>query len=64
MWERYDVTGHSYGRKTFHHPEVGDLSLGYQSIRDLAWVSPASAGEGNASLTRRSEAPELSASPC
>ncbi|MFD4600696.1 helix-turn-helix transcriptional regulator [Streptomyces sp. NPDC058464] len=32
MWERYDVRGHSYGRKTFHHPEVGDLALGYQSL--------------------------------
>ncbi len=30
--ERYDVKGHSYGRKTFHHPEVGDLTLGYQSM--------------------------------
>jgi transcriptional regulator with XRE-family HTH domain len=33
LWERYDVTGHSFGRKTFHHPEVGDLTLGYQSMR-------------------------------
>jgi len=32
LWERYDVRGHSYGRKTFHHPEVGDLTLGYQSM--------------------------------
>ncbi|MEU9430943.1 helix-turn-helix transcriptional regulator [Streptomyces sp. NPDC048252] len=32
LWERYDVKGHSYGRKTFHHPEVGDLTLGYQSM--------------------------------
>lgn len=24
LWERYDVRGHSYGRKTFHHPDVGD----------------------------------------
>jgi transcriptional regulator with XRE-family HTH domain len=32
LWERYDVTGHSFGRKTFHHPEVGDLTLGYQSM--------------------------------
>lgn len=29
-WERYDVRGHSYGHKTFHHPEIGDLTLGYQ----------------------------------
>ncbi|MFG2750304.1 GNAT family N-acetyltransferase [Streptomyces xanthophaeus] len=27
------------------------------AIPDLAWVSPASAGEGNASLARRREAP-------
>ena len=33
LWERYDVTGHSSGRKTFHHPEVGDLTLGYQSMQ-------------------------------
>ncbi|WP_105974303.1 helix-turn-helix transcriptional regulator [Streptomyces geranii] len=32
LWERYDVKGHSYGRKTFHHPDVGDLTLGYQSM--------------------------------
>ncbi|WP_454319162.1 helix-turn-helix transcriptional regulator [Streptomyces phaeoluteigriseus] len=33
LWERYDVRGHSYGRKTFHHPEVGDLTLGYQALQ-------------------------------
>ncbi|MER7687268.1 helix-turn-helix transcriptional regulator [Streptomyces sp. NPDC097610] len=33
LWERYDVKGRSYGRKTFHHPEVGDLTLGYQSLQ-------------------------------
>uniref|UniRef100_UPI0004C8E8D4 helix-turn-helix transcriptional regulator n=1 Tax=Streptomyces fulvoviolaceus TaxID=285535 RepID=UPI0004C8E8D4 len=32
LWERYDVKGHAHGRKTFHHPEVGDLTLGYQSM--------------------------------
>jgi len=32
LWERYDVTGHSSGRKTFHHPEVGTFTLGYQSM--------------------------------
>ncbi|WP_369251228.1 helix-turn-helix transcriptional regulator [Streptomyces sp. R41] len=32
LWERYDIRGHSHGRKTFHHPEVGDLTLGYQSM--------------------------------
>jgi hypothetical protein len=33
LWERYDVRGHSYGRKTFHHPDVGDLTLGYQIMQ-------------------------------
>jgi hypothetical protein len=33
MWERYDIRGHSYGRKTFHHPDVGDLTLGYQVMQ-------------------------------
>ncbi|SDP82510.1 Helix-turn-helix domain-containing protein, partial [Streptomyces sp. cf386] len=33
LWERYDIKGHSYGRKTFHHPEVGDLTLGHQSMQ-------------------------------
>jgi len=33
LWERYDIKGHSTGRKTFHHPEVGDLTLGYQSMQ-------------------------------
>ena len=32
LWERYDINGNAYGRKTFHHPEVGDLTLGYQSM--------------------------------
>ena len=32
LWERYDIKGHAHGRKTFHHPEVGDLTLGYQSM--------------------------------
>ncbi|MFJ9585994.1 helix-turn-helix transcriptional regulator [Streptomyces acidicola] len=34
LWERYDVKGRSrgHGRKTFHHPEVGDLTLGFQSM--------------------------------
>ncbi|MFD1546095.1 MmyB family transcriptional regulator [Nonomuraea guangzhouensis] len=33
LWERYDVKAHSHGRKTFHHPDVGDLTLGYQSMQ-------------------------------
>ncbi|MGW1027858.1 helix-turn-helix transcriptional regulator [Streptomyces sp. NPDC002577] len=32
LWERYDIKGLSHGRKTFHHPEVGDLTLGYQTL--------------------------------
>ncbi|MFI9842894.1 helix-turn-helix transcriptional regulator [Nonomuraea sp. NPDC051941] len=33
LWERYDVRAHTQGRKTFHHPDVGDLTLGYQSMQ-------------------------------
>ncbi|TRO58967.1 MULTISPECIES: helix-turn-helix transcriptional regulator [unclassified Streptomyces] len=33
LWERYDVRSRSYGRKTFHHPEVGELTLGFESLR-------------------------------
>lgn len=33
LWERYDVRIRSYGRKTFHHPEVGELTLGFQPLR-------------------------------
>ena len=33
LWDRYDVAGHIRRHKTFHHPEFGDLSLGYQSMR-------------------------------
>jgi hypothetical protein len=33
LWERYDVRARPYGRKTYHHPEVGDLTLGYQSMQ-------------------------------
>jgi transcriptional regulator with XRE-family HTH domain len=33
LWERYEVRGHRQGRKTFHHPQVGDLTLGYQSMQ-------------------------------
>jgi transcriptional regulator with XRE-family HTH domain len=32
LWERYEVRGHTQGRKTFRHPEVGKLTLGYQSM--------------------------------
>ncbi|MGW0627643.1 MmyB family transcriptional regulator [Streptomyces sp. NPDC002758] len=30
LWERYDVKGHAYGRKTYHHPAIGTFTLGYQ----------------------------------
>ncbi|MFF3380382.1 helix-turn-helix transcriptional regulator [Streptomyces sp. NPDC002680] len=33
LWKRYDVKNRSYGTKSFHHPEVGDLTLGYQSLQ-------------------------------
>ncbi|MFC4502489.1 MULTISPECIES: helix-turn-helix transcriptional regulator [Streptomyces] len=33
LWKRYDVKNRSYGRKAFHHPEVGDLTLGYQALQ-------------------------------
>ncbi|GGM97850.1 helix-turn-helix transcriptional regulator [Streptomyces fuscichromogenes] len=33
LWERYDVKARSYGRKAFHHPDIGDLTLGYQSMQ-------------------------------
>lgn len=32
LWHRYDVRAHNRGRKSFHHPDVGDLDLGYQSM--------------------------------
>jgi len=31
LWRRYDVRGHTRGHR-FHHAEVGDLTLGYQSM--------------------------------
>ncbi|WP_225849948.1 helix-turn-helix transcriptional regulator [Streptomyces sp. HPF1205] len=33
LWERYDVRAHRPGTKRFHHPQVGDMTLGYQSMR-------------------------------
>ncbi|NUS88456.1 MAG: transcriptional regulator, partial [Streptomyces sp.] len=33
LWERYDVRWHTHGSKTFHHPKVGDLTPGYQSMQ-------------------------------
>jgi transcriptional regulator with XRE-family HTH domain len=32
LWRRYDVHGHTRGNKSFHHPEVGDFTLGFQSM--------------------------------
>ncbi|RDG39077.1 helix-turn-helix transcriptional regulator [Streptomyces corynorhini] len=32
LWERYDIRGRTHGRKSFHHPDIGDLTLGYQSM--------------------------------
>ncbi|WP_427925048.1 helix-turn-helix transcriptional regulator [Streptomyces sp. cg40] len=32
-WTDYDVQPYPRGEKTFHHPEVGDLTLGYQSMQ-------------------------------
>jgi hypothetical protein len=32
MWERYEVKGNTFGSKTFRHPEVGVLTLGYQGM--------------------------------
>ncbi|GGN48962.1 DNA-binding protein [Streptomyces albiflavescens] len=30
LWEQYDVKGNTSGRKTFHHPQVGEVTFGYQ----------------------------------
>ncbi|WP_410611280.1 helix-turn-helix transcriptional regulator [Amycolatopsis sp. lyj-109] len=32
LWDRYDVKGNTHGHKTFHHPEAGDLTLGYHGM--------------------------------
>ncbi|MEU9286589.1 helix-turn-helix transcriptional regulator [Streptomyces sp. NPDC048275] len=32
LWERYDVTGRKKTEKTFHHPQVGTLTLSGQSM--------------------------------
>ena len=32
LWNRYEVRGHVRGHKTFHHPDLGTLTLGYQSM--------------------------------
>jgi transcriptional regulator with XRE-family HTH domain len=33
LWEHYDVRAHRTGTKVFHYPQVGDLTLGYQSMQ-------------------------------
>ena len=33
LWERYDVRAHRRDTKRFRHPEVGGLTLGYQSMQ-------------------------------
>lgn len=33
LWEHYDVNARTHGRKTYNHPEVGTLDLGYQSMQ-------------------------------
>lgn len=33
VWERYEVSGRKPATKTFHHPAVGDLTLGFQGMQ-------------------------------
>lgn len=33
LWDRYDVRAHTHGSKTFHLPDVGTLTLAYQSMQ-------------------------------
>ncbi|WP_328979852.1 hypothetical protein [Streptomyces canus] len=33
LWDRYDVRAHTHGSKTFHIPDVGTLTLDYQSMQ-------------------------------
>ncbi|WP_377273882.1 hypothetical protein [Peterkaempfera sp. SMS 1(5)a] len=33
LWERYDVRPHRPGTKHFHRPQVGDITLGFQSMQ-------------------------------
>ncbi|WP_419998106.1 helix-turn-helix transcriptional regulator [Streptomyces boninensis] len=32
LWDRFDVKPHAAGPKTFHHPEVGDVHLGFETM--------------------------------
>ncbi|WP_328840960.1 hypothetical protein [Streptomyces europaeiscabiei] len=33
LWDRYDVRAHTHGSKIFHLPDVGTLTLEYQSMQ-------------------------------
>jgi MmyB-like transcription regulator ligand binding domain len=33
LWERYEVQEPRYGQKSFNHPEVGAITLGFQCMR-------------------------------
>ncbi|MFJ9590111.1 helix-turn-helix transcriptional regulator [Streptomyces acidicola] len=33
LWPRYEVSSRPSGNKTFHHPEVGDLTLSYEAMQ-------------------------------
>ncbi|MER5432153.1 helix-turn-helix transcriptional regulator [Streptomyces sp. NPDC002588] len=33
LWDRYDVRAHTHGRKTFRLPDLGELTLDYQSMQ-------------------------------
>lgn len=32
LWERYEVTGRKHATKTFQHPQVGKITLGFQAM--------------------------------
>jgi hypothetical protein len=32
LWERYEVKGRKYATKSFPHPQVGDITLGFQAM--------------------------------
>lgn len=32
LWERYDIGAHSHGSKRFLHPEVGEMTLSFQTM--------------------------------
>ncbi|MFD0921339.1 helix-turn-helix transcriptional regulator [Saccharopolyspora rosea] len=32
LWEYYDIKGRAHGRKSYRHPDVGRLTLGYQGM--------------------------------